>query len=84
MDMPAFDKKGTADYCAALNAILWDAELAKEAFERCADIIRRAAAAKGLSIVRDSAKVRDLTDAVKDLANAENTRLATPAAAGGP
>lgn len=71
---PALDHKSIGPYCDALNAILWEAEAGRNAFEVCADIIRRAAAARGLKIVRDAAKVRDLTDAVREMASAANPR----------
>jgi hypothetical protein len=71
-EIPSFENKKIAEYCNRLNNILWEIESTREAFDTCADIIRRAAQAANLTLVRDSAKVRDLTDRVRELAIAEN------------
>lgn len=71
-DLPSFSHKTMADYCNSLNARLWDGDLAREAFDTVADIIRRAAANRSLSLDRDSAKVRDLSDEIKRIASDEN------------
>ncbi len=65
------DKRITA-WCDPLNARLADTDLARQAFEVCADIIRRAAAARGLRVERDAAKVQTLTDEIRAIAIREN------------
>jgi hypothetical protein len=57
-----------------MNRVLWDVDATKAAFDECADIIRRAAGSKGLKLVRDAAKVRDVTDGIREIAMSENPR----------
>lgn len=75
LDQP-WDKK-IADYCSALNEILWEMDRTREAFEVCCEIIRRAAADGGLPLIRDSAKVRDMTERIRTLAASENPAKAS-------
>jgi len=71
-DFPGLEDKKIAAWCEPLNAILADAERSREAFETCADLIRRAAAERDLPIERDAAKVQTLADAIRGLAAKEN------------
>ena len=73
-DFPGLEDRKIALWCDPLNAQLFDLELSRKAFEVCADIVRRAAAARGLRIERDAAKVQSLTDEVRQLAISENER----------
>ena len=74
-DRPSFEQKEVGPYCAALNTVLWDDDTSRAAFEVCADLVRQAASIRGLSIVRDTAKVRELADAIKELATSQNPRM---------
>ncbi len=67
-------------YCAVLNSILWDADQCRAAFEECAEIIRLAITNKGLSLARDNAKVREVTEEIKRVAISRKPPLcASPA-----
>jgi hypothetical protein len=71
-EFPGFEDKKIAVWCEPLNAILADAERSREAFETCADLIRRAAVERGLPIERDAAKIQTLAEAIRGLAVKEN------------
>lgn len=71
-DFPGLEDKKISAWCDPLNARLADTDLSRQAFEVCADIIRRAAGDRGLEIERDAAKVQTLTEGVRALAIKEN------------
>lgn len=71
-EFPGFEHKKIASWCEPLNAILADLDRSRDAFETCADLIRRAANERGLKIERDAAKVQTLAEAVRALAIREN------------
>jgi hypothetical protein len=76
---PGLEDKKAAAWCEPLNAQLTDPELSRQAFEVCADIIRRAATSRGIPIERDAAKVQTLTEEVRALAIKENDQKALAA-----
>jgi hypothetical protein len=71
-EFPGLENKKISSWCEPLNFLLADADLSRQAFEVCADIIRRAAASRGLLVERDAAKVQTLTEEVRTIAIKEN------------
>lgn len=72
-DFPGFESKKIAAWCEPLNTQLADTDQSRQAFEICADLIRRAAAARSIQIERDAAKVQTLAEEIRSLAAKENT-----------
>ena len=79
-DFPGFESKKISAWCEPLNNCLADTDRSRQAFEVCADLIRRAAADRSLRIERDAAKVQTLTESIRSLATKEND-LKSPAVA---
>ncbi|MFV3126619.1 AIPR family protein [Niveispirillum sp. KHB5.9] len=71
-DFPGFEHKKISTWCEPLNTLLADADRSREAFEICADLIRRAANSRNLQIERDAVKVQTLTEGIRALAIKEN------------